>query len=166
MATNAARRLASLSKRLGEFDQIVVTTAGKVVYDAIIAQLERDTGGDRALSGIAGGRYKLDVDITPLSNPAGVRLRPKDRQTGMWSILSKGTSPHELRANPRRKQVRKIVRTASRARAMNVGGSWRAGPWKVGGTRGKNTWQRGVAAGLDKAVEAVRDELHKAVSGG
>lgn len=166
MATNVARRLAQLTKGLGEIDRTIVAVAGQIISDELLDQVRRDTGGDGALSGIGGGKYKLDIELSPLRSPVGVRIRPKSRQSGMWAIVSKGTSAHEIRAKPRRKQVRKLKRTASRARAVRVGGAWRAGPWRVSGSRGKNTWTHGRDKGFDLAVKAAFDEVRRVVSGG
>lgn len=167
MASSAARRLVELSDRLGEFDQVVVRTAGEAVSEAVRARVAADTGGDRALSGIKGGRFKLDVTSVPLSNPAGVRIWPQRGQLGMWSMVSSGTAAHEVGARRRRKQVSKLKRTASRARAVNIGGGpggWRTGPFRVRGTRGKDTWRVGRDQGYDAAIPAVLAKFHEVVN--
>lgn len=164
MATSAARRLAQLSARLGEFDRIIVRTAGEAINDALLEQLARDTGGDSALSGFRGGRYKLTLNITPLNNPAGVRIRPARKQSGMWTILDSGRSGYQVAARPRRRHKRGVKKGTSRAAAMSIKGAWRAGPWHVGGTSGHRTWSKGRTIGFDRAMDAVRDELHRAVN--
>lgn len=164
MATSAASRLAQLSARLGELDRIIVTTAGDIVVDELTRQLTRDTGGDQAMSGFRGGRYRLTLKLTPLSSPAGVRIRPAAKQTGMWTILDSGRSSYTATARARRRHKRGVKKGTSRAAAMNVDGAWRAGPWRVGGTRGHHTWSKGRDAGFSRALDAVRDELHKAVN--
>lgn len=165
MATSAARRLAQLSARLGELDRIIVTVAGDIVVDQLTRQLAHDTGGDQAMSGFRGGRYRMTLSITQLSSPAGVRIRPAAKQTGMWTILDSGRSGYEVSARARRRHKKGVKRTSSRGRAMKIGDNWHAGPWHVGPTRGHHTWSKGAAAGIDRAVQAVRDELHKAVAG-
>ncbi len=165
MATSAARRLAQLSARLGELDRIIVTVAGDIVVDQLTRQLAHDTGGDQAMSGFRGGRYRMTLSITGLSSPAGVRIRPAAKQTGMWTILDSGRSGYEVSARARRRKKKGTKKGTSRAAAMNVDGAWRAGPWKVGPTRGHHTWSKGRDAGISRAIEAVRDELHKAVTG-
>jgi hypothetical protein len=57
-----------------------------------------------------------------------------------------------------------VKKGTSRAAAMNIAGAWRTGPWKVGGTSGHRTWSKGRDAGFNRALESVRDELHKAVN--
>lgn len=168
MAANVSRRLARLSERLGKFDQVVVVTAGKAVHDAILEEVSRATGGDRRMSGFAGGRVQLDLEVTPLRNPAGVRIRPKRKQGGQWAVLSNGTSAHEVGAKARRKLRKGTKRGSSRARSMRIGtgGGWAVGPWRVGGTRGKNVWPIGVQRGLEAAREDIRDGFRKVVTGG
>ncbi len=161
MASNVSRRLASLSKRLSTFDRVVVTTAGQVVADSVLEQAQRDTHGGR-MTGVSKAGITLGVQVTPLSNPAGVRIRPKGKQSGAWAMLSTGTRAHDVAAKRKRS---KAPRGSSRARSMRIGSSWHAGPWRVSGTPGKGTWQRGRDAGLDDAVDAVRAELHKVVTG-
>lgn len=166
MATNVARRLAQLTAGLGDLEQAIVVTAGRIVHDALIDQLKADTGGDQALSGIRGGRYRLDVQLTPLRSPAGVRIRPPANQAGMWTLLDSGRSSFTVAARPRRRHKRGSKKGTSRAAAMQVAGAWRTGPWHVGGTRGHRTWSKGRDKGFDLAVDAVRDALHEAVAGG
>lgn len=167
MATSAAARLARLTRDLGQIDQVIVRTAGEIVADALTKQLNRDTGGDQALSGIAKGRYRMAIDITPLRNPAGVRIRPKGKQSGMWTLLDSGRSGYTVSARARRKRHATTKRGSSRARAMRIGGGgWATGPWHVGGTSGRHTWTRGRDAGLSAAIDAVRVELHRVVSSG
>lgn len=163
MATNVAKRLASLSKRLSTFDQVVVTTAGKIISDAVIQQAQRDTHGGR-MSNVSRAGMTLDVQITPLSNPTGVRIRPKGKQAGPWAMLSSGTSAHTIAARSGRKHRSKVSPNSSRARAMSIGGTWRVGPYRVRGSRGKQTWQRGRDEGMAKAATAVADEFRKLVT--
>jgi hypothetical protein len=166
MAANVSRRLARLSDRLGKFDQVVVTVAGTEVHDALLDEAGRATGGDRRLSGM-GGRVTMDVQLRPLSNPVGVRITPKPKQAGIWTIVSSGTSAHTVQAK-RRKVGRGTKRGSSRARAMRIGdgGGWAVGPWTVGGTRGKDVWPRGVELGLERARAKYRDAFREAVQGG
>jgi hypothetical protein len=165
VATSAARRLAQLSARLGELDRIIVTVAGDIVVDQLTRQLAHDTGGDEAMSGFRGGRYRMTLSITKLSSPAGVRIRPAAKQTGMWTILDSGRSGFTVSARARRRHKKGVRKGSSRAAGMKIGDNWHAGPWKVGPTRGHHTWSKGRDAGISRAVEAVRDELHKAVAG-
>jgi hypothetical protein len=161
VATNVAKRLASLSKRLSDFDRIVVTTAGQIIADSVMEQLARDTSGGM-MRNVGKNGVRLDVQITPLSNPTGVRIRPRGKTSGPWTMLSTGTSAHLVAARRKRLKGRG---NASRARSMRVGGAWRTGPWTVGGSRGKGTWQKGRETGLDEAVKAVADEFKKVVAG-
>lgn len=154
MATNVAKRLASLTKRLSTFDQVVVTTAGQIVADSVLDQANRDSHGG-TMSGIGKNGTRLDVKLTPLSNPKGVRIRPN--KAGPWAILSSGTSAHLVAAKSKRGRT-------SRGRAMRIGGSWHAGPWRVGGARGKQTWTKGRDAGFDEALAKVRSMFSEAVS--
>ena len=137
-------RLAKLTARLGELDRVVVTVAAEAIADALDKQVTRDTGGDGALSGISNGRYKLTTKLTPLSSPAGVRIRPSPKQSGMWTILDSGRTGYTVAARPRRRRSKGTKKTSSRGRAMNIGGAWRTGPWHVGGTSGKRTWSRAI----------------------
>lgn len=166
MATNVAARLARLSANLGDLETAIVTTAGRIVHDALIDQLRADTGGDQAMSGFAKGRYRMDVKLTPLRNPPGVRITPANKQTGMWTILDSGRGPVVVTARPRRRHKRGVKKGTSRAAAMNIGGAWRAGPFHVGPTRGHRTWTTGRDKGMELAIVAVRDALHQAVLGG
>lgn len=166
MAANVSRRLARLSDRLAVFDQVVVRTAGESVHDALLDEAARDTGGDRRLSGL--GKIELDVQLSPLNNPVGVRIRPSKRSSGVWTIVSKGTAAHAVQAKAKRKRKAKGgARGSSRSRAMRVGdGGWAVGPWTVGGTSGKGTWPRGVQRGLEGARDEYRAAFRKAVQGG
>jgi hypothetical protein len=166
VATSVASRLAQLSARLGEIDTVIVRVAGDIVVEELTRQLAADTGGDQALSGFRGGRYRLTLNVTALNNPAGVRIRPAKRQSGMWAILDTGRSGSTIAARPRRRHKRGVKKGTSRAAAMNIGGTWRTGPFKVGPTRGHHTWSKGRDAGMAKALDAVREQLRKAVNGG
>lgn len=168
MAASAAARLHQLARRLDGLDRVIVDAAGTVYVDELETQLTRDTG-DGALSGIARGRYRLTVKVTPLSSPAGVRIRPAPKQTGMWTILDSGRSGYQVAAKPRRKRRaaggRRLKATASRARAMNVAGAWRTGPWSVGGTAGKRTWSNARDRARPAAIDAARDALREVIGG-
>jgi len=172
VATSVAGRLRQLSAQLGEIDTVVVRVAGDIVVEQLTRQLAADTGGDQAMSGFRGGRYRLTLQIDPLRNPAGVRIRPAAKQSGMWTILDSGRSSFDVNARPNRrrkpgtKRRKRSQNTTSRARAMKIGGAWRAGPWSVPGSLGHHTWSKGRDAGISRAVEAVRLELHKVVNGG
>jgi hypothetical protein len=156
VATNVAGRLASLTKRLPAFERAVVTTAGQIVADSVMAQMTSDThGGTMRNLGKSGAR--LDIRITPLSSPVGVRIKPS--KAGPWVILQKGTSAHLVAARAGRGR-------SSRGRAMSIGGSWRAGPWRVGGVRGKQTWTTGRDAGFAKALPEVRAMFAEVVADG
>jgi hypothetical protein len=158
VATNVSKRLAYLTKRMGDFDRIVTTIAAKAIADAVLEQSVRDTGG--SFSGMGGGRYRFDVKLTPLSSPVGVRIRPPANQSGMWAILERGRSGgYAIRAKPKRGKT-------SRARAMRVGGAWRAGPFTGGAWHGKRSWSKGIDAGVDEARAKVAAEFHKVVNDG
>jgi hypothetical protein len=167
VATSVAARLTQLAARLGEIDQVIVRVAGDIVVEQLTRQLAADTGGDQALSGFRGGRYRLTLQIDPLRNPAGVRIRPAAKQSGMWTILDSGhRGGYQVAARPRRRHKRGVKKGSSRAAAMNIGG-WHAGPFTVKRpSRGHRTWSKGRDAGISRAVEAVRLELSKVVNGG
>lgn len=167
-AANVSRRLARLSQSLGAFDRVVVRVVGESIVDALEEQAARDTGGDRRMSGMGKRGGALGVDTRPLSNPVGVRITPKRRQSGMWAIVSSGRSGFTVQAKARRKRQKGTGRSASRARAMRIGdgGGWAVGPWHVGGTRGKGTWSKGVEAGLDGAHDKVLAEFRRVVRDG
>src|SRR4051812_29462671 len=154
------RRLARLTARLGAIDAAVVTAAGEAVHDAMMDQVSADTGGDQALSGVAGGRYRLALDLTPLRAPAGVRIRPKDRQSGMWALLDKGHRGGYTVAAKKRRTSRKR-KAGSRGAAMNIaGGGWHAGPFTVRRrSSGKHTWTKGRDKGYAAAADRIRDVL-------
>jgi hypothetical protein len=158
--TNVAGRLRSLTRRLETFDQVIVSTAGKIVADSVLDQMTRDSHGG-TMSGIGKNGTRLDIKLTPLSSPKGVRIQPN--KAGPWAILSSGTSAHLVAAKNKRRRGRG---NSSRARAMRIGGAWRAGPWRVGGSRGKGTWTKGADAGFDEALTKVRAMFSKAVAGG
>ena len=158
MATNVAKRLAYLSKRLNSFDQVVVTTAGKIVADSVLKQAASDTHGG-IMRNVSKKGMRLDVQVTPLSDPKGVRIRPKGKQSGPWTMLSSGTTAHDVRARTKRGKT-------SRNRALRIGESWHTGPWRVRGARGKDTWVKGRDAGFDDALKAVQAKFHKAVNDG
>lgn len=165
----ASRRLTQLARRLDGLDQVVVDVVGQAVLDALDDQLARDTGGNGSMSGVAGGRYRLTTKVTPLSNPAGVRIRPNPKQTGMWKMLDSGRrGGYQVAARPRRRHKSRArkARNPSRDGAMAIGGVWRAGPYTVKrSTRGRSTWRRGVDTGLDRGLDAARAELRRAVTG-
>lgn len=166
-ATSAARRLAQLSARLADLDRVVVNAVGQVVVEAIEDQVNADTGGG-TMSGVRKGRMRLTLKVTPLRNPAGVRIRPAPRQSGAWQLITTGASPHKIAARPRRrhKGKGKAARSSSRAQSMNPGGGFRTGPFRHPGSRGRGTWTKGATRGLDLGLERARDELHRAVTGG
>lgn len=157
MPTNVAKRLSYLTRQLEDFDRIVVTIAGQIVADAVLDQAVSDTHGG-SMSGIAGGKYRLDVKLTPLSSPAGVRIRPTPKHLGMWAIMESGRrGGYPIAAKRKRGKT-------SRGRAMHVGGVWRAGPWTGGRAwSGKNTWTHGRDVGFDEALEAVRRKFAEVV---
>jgi hypothetical protein len=161
-----SNRLAKITRAMSEVDRLIVVAASEAIVDALEAQLSADAGGDRALSGIGGGRYPLKTQQTPLTSPAGVRIRPAAKQSGMWTLLDSGRSGFDVKAKPRRKRKPGTRKGTSRAGAMNVGGAWRTGPWHVGGTAGKRTWSRGIDKGRPAAIAAARDALRRSVLGG
>lgn len=167
MATSAARRLAQLSARLAQLDKVLVNAVGQVVVEQLEAQVNADTGGG-TMSGISKGRVRLQVKVTPLANPAGVRIRPASRQLGMWTMLDTGASAHKIPARPRRrhKTKGKAGKASSRARALTAAGAWRVGPFTHPGSRGKGTWSTAVARGLDVGLDRAAVELRRAVQGG
>lgn len=167
MAASAARRLAQLSARLADLDRTIVAAVGHVVVEQLEDQANADTGGG-TMSGVSKGRVRLRLKITPLSNPAGVRIRPAARQSGMWTLLDSGARAHPIAARARRrhKSKGKKARSSSRAAAMKVGGAWRAGPYRHPGSRGRGTWTRTVDRALAEGLDRARDELHRAVTGG
>ena len=125
-------------------------------------QARQDTRGGR-MSNVSKAGMTLDVQVTPLSNPAGVRIRPKGKQSGPWTMLSTGTSAHAVAAKSKRSKGKG---RNSRTTAMKIGDSWHAGPWRVGGAHGKGTWAKGRDAGFDAALTKVSDLFHKVVSDG
>jgi hypothetical protein len=165
----ASRRLTALARRLEGLDRVIVDVVGQAVLDALDDAVARDTGGNGSLSGVAGGRYRLTTKVTPLSNPAGVRIRPSPKQTGMWKMLDSGRrGGYTVAARPRRRHKSKArkARNPSRDQAMAIGGVWRAGPYTVNrSTRGRGTWRRGVDTGRTAGIAAARDELRRAVHG-
>jgi hypothetical protein len=168
VATSAARRLAQLSARLADLDKVIVNAVGQVVVEAIEDQMNADTGGG-TMSGVSKGRYRLQLKISPLNNPPGVRIRPAQRQSGMWQMMETGASAHKIAARPRRrhKGKGKAARSSSRATAMSPGGrGFRAGPFNHPGSRGKRTWSKGVDKGMAAAIDRAGAELHRAVTGG
>ena len=166
----ASRRLTQIAARLRGFDQVLVDTIGTEIVDALEDQVARDTGGDSALSGMAGGRYRLTLKVSPLNNPAGVRIRPAAKQTGMWTIVNSGRrGGYTVGARPKRRHKtkgRKGRRYTSRDQAMAIGGAWRAGPYTVRrSTRGRGTWAKGRDTGWERGLDAARRELHELVTG-
>lgn len=156
MPTNVAKRLAYLTRELENFDRVVVTLAGQIVADAVLDEAASDTHGG-SMSGIAGGKYRLDVKLTPLSSPAGVRIRPAPKHLGMWVLMESGRSGgYRIAAKRKRGKT-------SRGRAMSIGGAWRAGPWTGGAARGKGTWTHGRDHGFDEALDAVRRKFGEVV---
>jgi hypothetical protein len=167
VATSAARRLAQLSARLADLDKVLVNAIGQVVVEALEDQVNADTGGG-TMSGISKGRVRLQVKVTPLANPAGVRIRPAARQLGMWTMLDSGASAHKIAARPRRrhKTKGKAGKSSSRAQALSAGGTWRVGPFQHPGSRAKRTWSKAVDKGLQAGLDRAADELHRAVTSG
>ena len=169
MPANVTRRLTQLARRLSELDRVIVTAAGETIIDELDRQLAADTG-DGALSGMAGGRYKLTVKLTPLANPEGVRIRPSPKQSGMWTILDSGRrGGYDVGAKPKRRRKAKgkaATRATSRRAAMNIAGVWRAGPFTVDRSwSGKRTWRKARDTGMERATVEARDLLRRAVNG-
>lgn len=170
MPASASETLARLARRLEGLDQVLVDAVGQAVVDALETQMTADTGGDRSLSGVSKGRYRLTLKLSPLRNPAGVRIRPSPRQSGMWALLDSGARPHEIAARARRKRQGKgkarTKATSSRGRALGPGGNLHAGPFRHPGSRGRGTWAKGRDRGFAAGIDAARTELHRAVTGG
>ena len=170
MPAAASETLARLARRLEGLDRVLVEAVGQAVVEALETQMTADTGGDRSLSGVSKGRYRLTLKLSPLRNPAGVRIRPAPRQSGMWAMLDSGARPHDIAARDRRRRKGRgkgrTTATSSRGRAIGPGGQLRAGPFRHPGSRGRHTWAKGRAKGFAAGIEAARLELHRAVTGG
>lgn len=126
-----------------------------LIDDAIQVQLSADTRGSNRISGIS--PQPLTTTVT-LRDDAGAMVAIVDAtQKGLWTILEKGTRPHDIAARPYR-----------RNRALRIGGEggdWRQGPVHVSGARGKQTFTHGAQVGVDQIVAELDNVLQVIIHG-
>jgi hypothetical protein len=138
-ASKAARRLAVDLRNAPA--QLLAVAAG-AVQQGIETQLQRDIGGDQALSGMKNSRLIVKVDERGDSTTISAA-----GSLGAWGIIEGGSKAHDVKA-----------RKGRRSRALKVAGDWRTGPVHVRGSRPKHTFTRGVEAGTSRAVDLMAAE--------
>jgi len=114
-----------------------------------------DSGGDSRLSGVGkkGAKVGAGYDVKGTRNPIAIV-----RARGPLHLLANRTKPHAITPKARRSK--------RGAAALSMpDGSYRASAQHPG-TRGKNTWRRGVDIGLPKALRILRSSTVDAVKRG
>lgn len=174
----ASQRLADLSKDLHGLEKTAVKAAAKAVTKALEQQAARDTGGDRRLSGFKKKAVVLGVQEQPIGN--GVRLSPDKRTYGQWLIVEAGAEPHFVSGKHGKitgkgavaKRKARADALASGSKGAFSGAKPLRTPWgpryrttRKSSSPAKSTWTKGRDRGRTEAVDAVRDEFHKAVGG-
>lgn len=152
------RRVANDTRTL---PQNVARACSKIAEQELAKTVKGSTGGDARLSGMGNAKVSTKTE-TAGSTVAVATIRPARRTTGMWVILEDGTDGHDIR--PRRGRTVSQP-NSGRARGLNVGGEWAAGPWTVRGAPGKRTWTKAIAKARPMMDRAGRDELAKVVRG-
>ena len=145
-------RLKALSTSIekGRRDTLVAAgVAGKRAHAAVI---QRDSGGDSRLSGVGkrGAKVGVRFDIR------GERLTMK--ATGPLHFVANPMSPHRI---PR---VRKTNR--AKRRVVVIPGVGVRAHARHPGTKGKNTWRRGVTSARPKVTKVMRSETANIIKRG
>ena len=147
MATNVAKRLASLSKRLSTFDQVVVTTAGKIVADSLSEQVTRDTHGG-TMRNVGRSGVSLDVQIPRRCPTRSVcASAPRARRQALWTMLS---TEHQRPPRGRQEEAGQDVAQPGDEDRQLVARRPVAGRWH---STARAPGPRAVSAGMDDAVQ-------------
>jgi hypothetical protein len=133
----AGSNLHALSKSLANLPAEMVREGTKQLQKPIEARAERDSGGDRRLSGLKrSGRFTVSTSVKGTTAVEGRVFAGPSKMRGAWSWLDRGTA----------------------ARAQGKG--------RHPGTRGKGTWSEPVDAELPKVREAIIKRFTAAVTKG
>lgn len=157
---SAAADYRALAKRYQHLPELVVRAGAAEIQRSVLVRLDRDTGGDRVLSGTVGRgrRTKLGVTVkvAPGRQFASATVTPSPpKGRAQWSWLENGTGE---------RVVGELTRKTSGpgGKHMQVGGAWRTGPWSAGRMPAKHTFTEGSARGIPDAERAMADVFEKA----
>jgi hypothetical protein len=157
---SAAADYRALAKRYRHLPELVVRAGAAEIQRSVLVRLDRDTGGDRVLSGTVrrGRRTKLGVSVTvsPGRNFASATVKPSPPKAGsFWSWLENGTGE---------RVVGELTRKTSGpgGKHMKMGSAWRTGPWSAGRMPAKHTFTEGSARGIPDAERAMAAVFEKA----
>lgn len=149
------RKLERASAELARAQRTAVERAALAMTTDIRQVIERDSGDSR-LSGVGkkGAKVGAGFDVKGTRNPVAII-----RARGPLHLLANRTKPHTIEPKARRR------RGGNRVGLGMPDGQVRASVQHPG-TRGKDTWRRGVAVGLPKAVRILRSSTVDAVRRG
>jgi hypothetical protein len=125
-----------------------VKKAAQAYKRSVLNEARRDVGADLRMRRWGRRGVKLGAGYSFNKNPQP-RAVLTPRPAGVWSALSNGTRPHEIRTRRRKG-----------AKALRVGDGFAASVQHPG-AKGKRTWQRGIAAARPTAMQAFRQEHRK-----
>ena len=148
-------QLGNLAAQLRDAPAELLEACGKAAAVEIERIAAVDTGGDGELSGAPWGGTNVKVTVSP-GGREGVWLGTVAPATqGDWAIynwLENGTAPHKIgERGVGRGKKRKIIR-----QRLRIGENWVTGPVTVY-MPAKETWSRGVDAGIKAAMRVADD---------
>ena len=91
---SAAAQYRALAQRYRHLPEVVVRAGAAEIQRSLLLPLDRDTGGDRVLSGASKRRRtRLGVTVQVISHSAAAdaEVKPSRRGTAQWSWLEYGT---------------------------------------------------------------------------
>lgn len=156
MASNVGAQMARKMDRMGDelrrSKRVAVQGGAMAVTTEVRQQLKQDVPSGR-LKGARNAKVSVGFDMKG-DDRAEVKAR------GPWQLFNNPTKAHEVKpkgAGPRRR--------GSGKKAVAFNGIARASAQHPG-TRGKKTWEQGVAAGKPKAAKELRNVTTNAVKRG
>lgn len=144
-----------------------VNKAALSVKTSVMAQLAHAVGSDLRMSGVGskGARLGVRYDVGGYYGNVTALVTA----TGPMHLVERDTKPHQIprgqssrrtRTSSGRLSNKRVTtgRARSQTTRMNMGGTWRTGPFLHPGTRGKHPFEKGVTA----AEPIVRDVFRRA----
>jgi len=147
---SAATEHRALAQRYRHLPEVVVRAGAAEIQRSLLVRLDRDTGGDRVLSGASKRRRtRLGVTLQVISSSASAdaEVKPSRRGASQWSWLEYGTG------------VRVVGEDGEH---VKIGDKWFTGPWSAGRSPAKHTFTEGCAAGIHDAEKAMAAAFDKA----
>jgi hypothetical protein len=152
-----AQRLGKMSTAIQNGKRDTLTEAAMVAKKAHLAVIQRDAGGDLKLSRVGkrgakvGARYDISGD------------RAEIKATGPLHFLANPMSPHRIPKARRRGRRRVVVVPGLSVRQGDKGiRAWVQHP----GTRGKDTWNKGIDNARPKVSKVMRSQMANVVKRG